>query len=140
LQREKRKKEGETYMTNTIQPLRQNLTPAAYSLLQQSITQDEERALQEGAIDARKPVQQIPFRFPAWPTSIPGPLTTPPPPGTRPINSLRSEQVVEIATSQVSDTFGEELRTMPDPYQQERVNFDQAEPPLQPRKQPKQRL
>ncbi|HTK11760.1 MAG TPA: hypothetical protein VL485_31600 [Ktedonobacteraceae bacterium] len=34
-----------------------------------------------------------PIPYPAWPTSKPGPLVTPPPPGSHP-HSLRSEQMV----------------------------------------------
>ena len=77
------------------QTLEQTLTPDEYKVLQQGVTQDSERALQEGA--PNKAIQvSIQPRYPAWPTSKPGPRATPPRPGERPINAQRSEQVVEV--------------------------------------------
>ena len=38
--------------------------------------------------------------YPAWPTSRPGPLVITPGTGQRPINSLRPEQMVEVAYNQ----------------------------------------
>ena len=76
-------------MTNTNQALPENLTPDEHTLLEQSMNQDQQRALQEGTPDATKAVQPaIAPSFPAWPTSKPGPQSTPPPPGERPINPL----------------------------------------------------
>jgi hypothetical protein len=46
------------------------------------------------------PQQQVPPHYPHWPSSQPGPEVKPPPPGQRPLNALRREQVVPInATS-----------------------------------------
>lgn len=81
------------------QTLEQALTPDEYKALQQSTTQDNERALQEGV--PNKAVQgSVQVRYPTWPTSKPGPMTTPPPPGERPVNAQRSEQMVEVGYNQ----------------------------------------
>src|SRR5919109_565050 len=88
--------------TMADQALQQELQPNEYKVLQQSVNQDEERALQEGEPETTKAVQQsMQPRYPGWPTSKPGPLATQPPPGQRPINALRSEQVAEIGYNQV---------------------------------------
>ena len=52
----------------------------------------------------------------AWPTSKPGPRSTPPPPGMRPINPYRSEQVLELGYNQASGEPGSDspFRSMPD--------------------------
>ncbi|HTK06779.1 MAG TPA: hypothetical protein VL485_06410 [Ktedonobacteraceae bacterium] len=44
--------------------------------------------------------------FPKWPVSKPGPWTTPPPPGMRPVNALRPEQVMEIGYDQETGESG----------------------------------
>ncbi|HEY4384203.1 MAG TPA: hypothetical protein VGN34_06990 [Ktedonobacteraceae bacterium] len=44
--------------------------------------------------------------FPKWPTSKPGPWATPPPPGMRPVNALRPEQVMEIGYDQETGESG----------------------------------
>ena len=112
------------------QTLQQELQPDEYKVLQQSVNQDEERALQEGAPDTTKAMQQsMQPRYPAWPTSKPGPLATQPPPGQRPINAWRREQVAEIGYNQI---IGEPetqhpLRSMPDPSFKGQTSFDQLE-------------
>jgi len=40
--------------------------------------------------------EQVQPNYPAWPTSKPGPRTTPSPIGMKPINAIRREQVAEI--------------------------------------------
>src|SRR5204862_8298329 len=55
-------------------------------------------------MEATKQMQQVrkPFANPPhfpWPTSKPGPMVTPPPPGTKPM-PLRTEQVAEIGYDQ----------------------------------------
>ena len=40
--------------------------------------------------------------FPTWPISLPGPFRVQPPPGTRPINAVRSEQVVMLGYDQAT--------------------------------------
>src|SRR5260370_37444935 len=74
------------------QELLKNLTPDEDKLLQQSINQENERALQEGIPTGT--VQHIRPHFPPWPTSKPGPEVTPPPPGERPVNDLRTDQML----------------------------------------------
>src|SRR6185312_15050548 len=55
-------------------------------------TQAESRPnLQPGQAEAGKTVESYQIRWPEWPTSKPGPHTTPPPAGTKPINAIRSE-------------------------------------------------
>jgi len=127
-------------MSDTSLALPQNLPADIQQLLKQSIIQDQLRALQEGTVGAGT-MQRITPRWPSWPTSRPGPLTTPPPAGMRSINPLRPEQVTAL-TSSVPTTFGEELplHTLPDPYLEQRVNLEPTEPAPEPRKKPKQRL
>lgn len=74
------------------------------ALLQQGITQDDQHALQEGVPDPTRSVQQGGIKpiYPQWPTSRPGPRVTPPPPGQRPMNAIRAEQVVEVGYNQVT--------------------------------------
>lgn len=127
-------------MADSSQTLPQSLTENEYTQLKQGVVQDQLRALQEGIVGAGT-VQPVAPRLPAWPTSRSGPLTTPPPPGTRPINPLRSEQVVELE-SPAPTTFGEELplHALPDPYLEQRVNIGQPELNPEAHKKPKQRL
>ncbi len=121
----------------------QGLTENEYTQLKQGVVQDQIRALQEGIVGAGtvQPIVPLAPQLPAWPTSRPGPLTTPPPVGTHPINSLRPEQVTGLE-NQTSDTFGEELplHALSDPYLEQRVNIGQPEAAPEPHKKPKQRL
>lgn len=57
-----------------------------------------------------------PIPYPSWPTSKPGPRATPPPPGMRPLNALRPEQVVEVGYNQETGEPGSDslLRSLPD--------------------------
>ena len=89
------------------QTLEQALTPDEYKVLQQGTTQDNERALQEGAPSTAVQGGMQP-RYPTWPTSEPGPMTTQPPPGQRPINAQRSEQVAEVGYNQETGEPGPE--------------------------------
>ena len=83
------------------QTLEQVLTPDEYKVLQQGVTQDNERALQEGTPNTNKAVQEsMQPRYPAWPTSKPGPMAMPPPPGQRPVNAQRSDQMTEVGYNQ----------------------------------------
>ncbi len=87
------------------------------TVAQQSQRQDEQRAVQEGTPDVTREVQQgMKPIFPQWPTSKPGPHATPPPPGQRPINALRSEQMVEVGYNQVTGepSTQDPLRAFPD--------------------------
>ncbi len=85
----------------------QTLKPVEYVAQQQSVIQEHLRALQEDISDAHTAVQEsISPQYPNWPTSKPGPWSTPPPPGTKPINLLRSEQVVMIGYDQEMDNPG----------------------------------
>jgi len=45
-------------------------------------------------------VESYQVHFPAWPTSKPGPRTTPSPAGTKPINAIRREQVTPVIYDQ----------------------------------------
>ncbi len=67
------------------------------------INQDEQRAVQEGTPNVTREVQQgMKPVYPEWPTSKHGPRATPPPPGMRPINAIRAEQVVEVGYNQAT--------------------------------------
>jgi hypothetical protein len=95
-----------------------NLTKNEEALLQQGITQDEQHTLQEGLPDPTRAVEQSGIKpiFPQWPTSHPGPRATPPPPGQRPINAIRAEQVVEVGYNQVTGepSTQDPVRSFPD--------------------------
>lgn len=78
---------------------KRDLTPDQYKTQQESVKQDTQRALQEGVPDTTLQTDMQP-RYPAWPTSMPGPMRTPPPPGTKPINAIRREQVAEVGYNQ----------------------------------------
>lgn len=54
-------------------------------------------------------------QWPAWPTSKPGPWSTPPMPGTRPINALRPEQLVVIDGKQETGEPGAARSDQRDP-------------------------
>lgn len=108
--------------------LKEHLTPDEYTTMQQGIEQDEARALQEGTPDTNKAVQQsMQPRYPMWPTSKPGPQSTPPPPGMRTINTLRPEQMVEVGYNQETGTPGTlaPSRSLPESSQQPNVSPDQ---------------
>jgi hypothetical protein len=40
--------------------------------------------------------------YPIWPTSLPGPFRVPIPPGMKPINAIRSEQLVAVSYDQAT--------------------------------------
>src|SRR5260370_21464118 len=108
----------------------QSLTPDEYKTQQQSVEQDTLRALQEGTLNTNKAVQQsMQPRYPNWPTSIPGPQVMPPPPGMKPLNAIRREQLAEGGYNQETGEPGTEdpLRSMPDQSMKDRTSFDQHE-------------
>ena len=84
-----------------------------------------------------QPIYPNPPHF-EWPTSKPGPRSTPPPPG---MNSMpgRTEQAVEIGYNQETGTPGNEspLRSLPDANTTGPTSFD--EPRVQPRATKKRR-
>ncbi|GCE10560.1 hypothetical protein [Tengunoibacter tsumagoiensis] len=61
---------------------------------------------------------QLTAHFPEWPTSKPGPRSTPPPPGMAPSGARRPEQVVELGYNQVSGEPGSDspFRSLPDAH------------------------
>ena len=63
----------------------------------------------------------------SWPSSKPGPRSTPPMPGTRPINSLRPEQFKEIGYNQQigEPATQDSLRSHPDERTSGSTSFDQ---------------
>lgn len=90
------------------------------ALLKQGINQDELRALQEGIVNPSRSVQDAAQpRYLDWPTSVPGPRSTPTPPGMRPINAVRPEQVVEVGYNQVTGepSTTDPRRALPDASQ-----------------------
>ncbi len=88
----------------------------------------QDSALQEGSSNASGAVQErMQPRYPEWPTSKRGPMSTPSPPGTRPINAMRSEQVGPF-------------RSMPDEALTGQTSFDQAETAQEALRKRKERL
>jgi hypothetical protein len=61
-------------------------------------TQDTTQAAVQPAPDTT--VESYQVHYPAWPTSKPGPRTTPPPAGAKPINAIRREQVTPVIYDQ----------------------------------------
>lgn len=109
----------------------QDLASEEQKALQQGIRQDQQRALQEGIPDGQKAIQEgVQPDYPAWPTSVPGPWQTPPPPGMRPVaNPMRREQVFEIAYNQETgeptiERSADVTSGQPQPYAQ---SYDQQE-------------
>ncbi|TMC17333.1 MAG: hypothetical protein E6J34_18845 [Chloroflexi bacterium] len=63
----------------------------------------QQQALQENAPPASQTVQNSGgYHFPQWPHSKPGPRSTPPPQGSKPINVIRREQVAELDSGQAT--------------------------------------
>lgn len=85
--------------------------PTTQNASQEKQPVEETTAIQSDQKQTRQAVTGIQPRYPQWPTSRPGPRKTPPPPGTRPINSYRSEQVTPIESSQETDMMSAEYRS-----------------------------
>ncbi len=119
-------------------------TPEKKASSTQDINQDEQRAVQEGTPNVTREVQEgMKPNYPHWPTSKHGPRATPPPPGMRPINAIRAEQVVEVGYNQAT---GEPATQDPRRYapDEEKVGkdtgFDQLETAQDILKRGKERL
>ena len=96
----------------------------------ESIQQDDLVTREEGLPDlpeASQPV--VPVDYPTWPTSKPGPQSTQPVTGQRPVNTIRSEQMVELNYNQVTGEPDNPAsdRSLPDHSLQGNTNFDQQE-------------
>ncbi len=105
--------------------------------------EDDVRALQEGTPATNKAVQEsMKPQYPNWPTSKPGPRSTPPAPGTRSINAIRSEQFKEVGYNQETGEPGTQspLRSMPDASMEGLTSFDQLETAQESLKKRKERL
>jgi hypothetical protein len=65
--------------------------------------------------------------WPSWPTSKPGPRSTPPAPGARPINKFRPEQFKELAYDQETGEPATQspFRSLPDERTTGPSSFDQ---------------
>ena len=86
---------------------------------------DQDKNLQPGTTsDVTQDVIQHP-RWPNWPTSIPGPLVTQPPPGFK-RSPTRTEQTIEIGYNQETGEPGVYApeRSLPDESQRGRVSPD----------------
>ncbi len=83
---------------------KQKLQAAAIPEVQQSATQTTLPASTPAAARAIQP--DIQPHYPEWPTSKPGPCVKLPPPGMRPVNAFRSEQVAEIGYNQAAGEPG----------------------------------
>lgn len=102
----------------------------------QTFTKDKNKAPQN-AKTVNQPVpqqqaqapQKMTPQYPTWPVSKPGPWSTPPPPGMRPINAIRREQVTEVGYNQETGTPStlSPFRSMPDATQTGPTSPDQAQ-------------
>jgi len=90
----------------TQNPSPQTLTSEDKATSEQSVAQDGLNALQESTIPNARAVENIKPSYPNWPTSRPGPRSTPAPGGMRSINAIRSEQVKEPDNNQESSEVG----------------------------------
>src|SRR3954447_22847134 len=66
----------------------------------QNAVRIERQELQPTVPSKNTVVHRIEPRYPSWPSSKPGPQSTPPLAGMRPINTFRPEQVAEIGYNQ----------------------------------------
>ncbi len=67
--------------------------PTAQVLTQDKTQADAQTALQPKEGETGQAVESFVVRWPEWPTSKPGPRTTPPPAGMKAISRIRREQV-----------------------------------------------
>ncbi len=83
--------------------------------------------VQEQAGQSTDLQQGVQPHWPTWPTSKPGSRATPPPPGMRSINPLRSEQMAEIGYNQQTGEPSTQspLRSLPDETKTGPTSFDQ---------------
>jgi len=126
----------------TQNPTSQTL-PSEDAARKQSAAQEDLRTLQESTPDTNKTVQEgIRPQYPNWPTSKPGPRSTPPPPGTRSINAMRSEQVKELDYNQETGEPGVQSppHSQPDASVEGQASFDQLETAQESLKKRKERL
>ncbi len=110
---------------DTIEPIS---TPDTIYMQQERLKQDDVRALQEGQAEKSNAVQNGPFiTYPTWPTSKPGPQSTPPPPGMKPVSAIRREQVAEQNYNQETGEPADPhpLRANPDETLTGPTGFDQ---------------
>ena len=64
-------------------------------------SQHEQTSVQQSATSSQEVVWiGVQPNWPSWPSSKPGPRSTPPPAGMRPINALRPEQLEEVGYNQ----------------------------------------
>ncbi len=74
-------------------------------------------------------IQKMKPHYPDWPISKPGPWITPVPPGMRPINAIRREQVAEVGYNQETGEPATQspFRSQPDERTTGATGFDQTE-------------
>jgi hypothetical protein len=63
----------------------------------ENTTPSKQQTLEQTVPSENSSVQRIKPRYPSWPSSKPGPQSTPPPMGMHSVNVFRPEQVAEIA-------------------------------------------
>ena len=85
------------------QTVQEAVTSDEHKGQQQPVSQNNEQRLQSVPPQTVVQGRTLP-RYPTWPTSKPGPMTTPPLPGQKPINALRSEQMTEVDYNQETGT------------------------------------
>ncbi len=88
----------------------------------------EKPVANDQAIQSGQPKLSLANLHIEWPTSRPGPRKKTPPPGMRPINAIRPEQVAEVGYNQEAGTpaVDSPLRTNPDAREHGATSFDQA--------------
>jgi hypothetical protein len=95
---------------------------------QESVKQDDVSAAPAGQTKESSQVQTATtIIFPTWPTSKPGPQSTPPPPGMKPVSAIRREQVAELNYNQETGEPADQnpLRANPDETLTGPTGFDQ---------------
>lgn len=93
----------------------------------QNTSQNKQQELQQNVPSEKKVVQRIEPRYPSWPTSKPGPLSTSSLAGMRSVNPFRPEQVAEIGYNQETGqpSVNRPQDSVPDASIHDLTSFDQ---------------
>lgn len=94
----------------------------------QNISQSQQQVLQQVVPSEMQVVHRIKPCYPSWPTSKPGPQSTPPPVGMRSVNPFRPEQITEIDANRETDqpSVDSSLHSIPDASIHGSTSFDQS--------------
>ena len=94
----------------------------------QEIVQNISQSQQHVVPNEKQVVHRIKPHYPSWPTSKPGPQSTPPLVGMRSVNPFRPEQIAEIDSNRETDqpSVDSPLYSAPDASIHGSTSFDQS--------------